>query len=85
VRTHEVAPFDWSSVAEWNPLATKVRFDAADGQLYVTARGEFHRLDPETFVDSAPADTAAAQLVAHPSGDKYWIVGQHLYRSRWYQ
>lgn len=82
-RTHEVAPFDWDSVSEWNPLATKVSFDAGDGQLYVTARGRFHRLDPDTFADSAPSGTAAAQLVAHPDGDKYWIVGQHLYRSRW--
>ncbi len=84
VRTHEVAPFDWSSVSEWNPLPTKVHFDPQDGQLYVTARSHFSRLDPETFVDSAPPGTAAAQLVSHPNGDKYWIAGQHLHRSRWY-
>lgn len=84
LRTHEVAPFDWSSVGEWNPLPTKVSFDPGDGQLYVTARGRLSRLDPETFADSAPPGTAAAQLVSHPVGDKYWIVGQHLYRSRWY-
>lgn len=84
VRTHEIAPFDWSSVSEWNPLAAKVRFDAVDGQLYVTAQGRFRRLDPSTLTDSAPLGTAGAQVVAHPDGDKYWIRGQRLYRSRWY-
>jgi len=28
--------------------------------------------------------TAAVQVVPHPDGDKYWIVGRHLHRSRWY-
>lgn len=82
LRTTVLAPFDWSKVGEWYPIPTKIGYQRADGQLYVTARGRLFRLDPATLADSAPAATAAHSLVVHDNGAAYWVNGKDLHEGR---
>lgn len=82
LRTAVLAPFDWSAVGEWNPIPTKIGYQAADGHLYVSVRARLFRLNHDTLADSAPAGTSAGMLVTHSNGAAYWVAGQNLYEGR---
>lgn len=81
-RTLRIGDYDWTKPPAFNPLPYKVRYDATQDELHVAAGGRLYSYDEATLTDSAPTDLVGAQVVDHPDGTSYWLVGQNLYRTR---
>lgn len=81
-RTLQIAPYDWTQPVSFNPLPYKIRYDAAQDELHVSAGSRLYSYDESTLTNSAAPGVVAAQVIDHSDGMSYWLAGQNLYRTR---
>ena len=75
-------PYDWESVASFQPRAVNLAFDPGDGFLYTT-NGTTRRINPDTLTDAGPNYKVGFAAVS-PGANKFYIQNYSLLEVKWY-
>jgi putative pyrroloquinoline-quinone binding quinoprotein len=82
IRSVEEFPYDWESVASFQPRAVNMAFDPGDGFIYTT-NGKTRRIDPNTLADTGPNYKTSFAAVS-PGASKFYVQGDVLLEVKWY-
>ncbi|CAG7623512.1 outer membrane protein assembly factor BamB family protein [Actinacidiphila bryophytorum] len=82
VRSVQEFAYDWSVVANFQPRAVNMAWDAGDDSIYTT-NGVTRRISPDTLADAGPNFRTSFASVA-PGPSKFYVQGGNLLEVRWY-